>query len=317
MTLNTENPQSGNESQSISDEEVGGVAQKADDAPLRVSLQNLMTCRHQKNTTKELFWLVSLLMISILPALFSIWFGHSVIAWMWMMIWFFLFIIKLGQYSLCRPMGIFINERNLMSLSRLQIVAWTILIISALLVMVFVRLLNGIVDPFDIAIDWQIWAVLGLSASAAVGAPLINSSKGMKQPLPAPQSKGGKSAQKVSPSVEKAATAFNQSVQEVEQSRTGVLYGNPDPKDARFTDIFEGDELTNAMYIDIAKVQMFWFSIIAIAGYAILLLNFLLKSTPDELISFPVFSEGFVAILTVSHATYLGGKGFTQTPSTG
>lgn len=316
MTLNTENPQSGNKSLSIPEEDVAGVAQKTYDIPFQESLQNLKICRHQKNTTKELFWLVSLLVISILPALLGIWFGHPVMAWMWMMIWFFLFIIKLGQYSLCRPMGIFINERNLMSLSRLQIVAWTILIISALLIMVFVRLLSGTADPFNIAIDWHIWAVLGLSASAAVGAPLINSSKGMKQPLPAPESKGGKNVQKVSPSVEKAATAFNQSVKEVEQNRTGVLYGNPDPKDARFTDIFEGDELTNAMYIDIAKVQMFWFSIIAITGYACLLLNLLLKSTPDELI-FPVFSDGFVAILTVSHATYLGGKSFTQTPSTG
>lgn len=295
---------------------------------------------------------------------------HGVTFW-WIMAWVALvllisaFIYKLGEYNLCRPMGIFINERNVMSLSRMQIIAWTLVIVSALLVMVFVRLIYGEPDPFGIMIDWHIWAVLGLSASAAVGAPLINSTKSQTEPagtdektlnqaeaekdranndLKKKENEADSARKNKSENIQnldneiKAASiearnkqteaenlalypqavndiakTLKKSPAEVEKSRDGLLYGNTDPYEARFTDIFEGDELENATYIDISKVQMFWFSVIAIGGYTILVMNMFYANSPINLDSFPAFSDGFVAILAVSHATYLGGKSVTKT----
>ena len=260
-----------------------------------------------------------------------------VVAWVILMVLILWFIYLLGQYNLSRPMGIFINEQNIMSLSRMQIVAWTLVIVSALFVMVCVRLIYGEPDPFGIIIDWHVWAVLGLSASAAVGGPLINSGKSQKDPVPTDQQTvnlanmaaavaTGPDADKKKTeaanlaaypqSVNDAAKSFGQTPEEVEKSRDGILYGNTDPSEARFTDIFEGDELDNTMYIDISKVQMFWFSVIAIGGYAILVLGMLYGNSPVNLNALPYFSDGLVAILAVSHATYLGGKGFTKTKST-
>jgi hypothetical protein len=302
--------------------------------------------------------------ISSLPHSVTIWW---VAAWMAMVLLILAFICKLGEYNLCRPMGIFVNEQNVMSLSRMQIVAWTLVIVSALFVMVCVRLIYGEPDPFGVIIDWHVWAVLGLSASAAVGAPLINSGKSAKDPAPTDQQTvdranraasdaaveakkreqeatharsnrtpdaedletGAAAAQenarkkqeaaenlvRFSGPVNRTARLLNRNPEEVEKNRDGLLFGNPDPSAARFTDIFEGDELATAMYIDISKVQMFWFSVVAIGGYAILVLGMLYANNPVNLDSFPAFSDGFIAILTVSHAAYLGGKGITKTRS--
>lgn len=424
-----------------------------------------------------------------------------VYVWIGVVIALCIFIVLLGIYAFNHPLGIFINERNIMSLSRIQITLWTVIIVSALLIMVIVRFVYGEPDPFAIIIDWHVWAVLGLSATAAVGSPVINSGKSLKEPIPTESrsipdknrkfdqkgakaaaerateeakkaedqkakaekadreaeaarqemaaaeaakkqvakvqvlseklekarqeasatelavktleasavddtdaaaasgsleaagaarrnvvkasedvatlvkelaeerakaeavkdkaEKAGKTAEAArnaeaaaekahreadeqdtvaktakdtaeeaateaaktknvtySKSVSRAAQAFNQHEDDVEQARSGVLYGNKNPADARFSDIFEGDELDNAMYIDVSKMQMFWFTVIAIGGYAILVWGMFLNNSPVDLGSFPAFSDGLVAILAVSHATYLGGKGFTQTKST-
>lgn len=273
-------------------------------------------CSHKKSPTREFLWLSFILALLFIGVYIAFWFRLWVGAWIWAIAILLLFIRQLGINLLCKSWGIFINERNLMSLSRLQIVLWTIIIVSAYLVMVLARIYTRIDKPFDITMDWHLWAVLGLSLSAAVGGPLINSNKGMKQPSPPPKAIMGLSSE-YSPSVRKAAAAFQQNDNDVETTRVGILYVNPDPNDARFSDIFEGDELTNTMYIDIAKVQMFWFSLIAIAGYSIFLLNLFLNSDPLAMNAFPAFSDGFIAILTVSHAGYLGGKSVTQTPSSG
>jgi len=44
------------------------------------------------------------------------------------------FVVLLGQLINQRPLGILIGERNLMSLSRFQMVLWTIIVLSAYIV---------------------------------------------------------------------------------------------------------------------------------------------------------------------------------------
>ena len=244
------------------------------------------------------------------------------ICWAWLVLCFLLFIGYLGKVTIGRWMGIFISDRNVMSLSRMQIIAWTVLIISAFMTMVLVRIAAGTPDAFGIDIDWHLWALLGLSASAAVGAPLINSVKAAKEPAADPNAPAAAATTPAngngySPAVNRTATELNEDPGDIDENRKGVLYANKSVDDASFTDIFEGDELANTMYIDVTKVQMFWFSIIAITGYTIMILQMFLITAPADLKSFPVLTDGLIGILAVSHATYLGGKGFTQTKSTG
>ncbi len=286
-----------------------------------------------KTTLGQQAFLVCIVLLAFAVAYGLAYTGYSkIICWIWLIFMILVFIGCLGKCTLGRWAGIFINERNLMSLSRMQIVAWTVLIVSALLVMVLYRLAVTVTDPFDITIPQEIWAVLGLSATAAVGAPMINTIKSVKEPLKAPDSpeKEGTVSYKEAdpapqgktnnypPAVKRAAVLLREEPADIEANRKGILYANKSPADARFTDIFEGDELENVMYNDISKVQMFWFSVVAIGGYAILILSmFLNATTADQLIGFPAFSAGFTVILGVSHATYLGGKSYTQTKSTG
>lgn len=64
---------------------------------------------------------------------------------------FAVFCLFLGRWVNGRPLGIFVGDRNLMSLSRFQMVLWTVLILSAYLTMCLYRLRNGTPDPLAVA----------------------------------------------------------------------------------------------------------------------------------------------------------------------
>src|SRR6266404_4976771 len=94
-----------------------------------------------------------------------------------------IFFLATGKAITGRALGILINERKLMSLSRFQLVVWTGLIVSGFFVIALERIHSGAVaQPLAIGIDWQIWALLGISTASFVGTPLLNSSKKSKEP---------------------------------------------------------------------------------------------------------------------------------------
>ena len=106
-----------------------------------------------------------------------------------------------------------------------------------------------------------------------------------------------------------AATAriFGELEEEVDKNREGTLYANPDVSDARFTDMFEGEELKNTPYIDLAKVQMFFFTLVIALSYAVALY----KEIPNaalvsEGLSFPKVHEGMLALLGIHEVASYG-----------
>jgi hypothetical protein len=214
-----------------------------------------------------------------------------------------LMMIVLGISTTGRPLGILINERNLISLSRFQTVVWTIIILSAYLTFALVRIKmmaegKAISDPLGIQIDWQLWALLGISTTSLVGTPLILSTKKDKEPIPT--------------ATQKAAQTTNEPEQEIVANKQGILYANSKISDARLTDMFEGDELANTARIDLAKVQMFFFTIIAAVCLFVMVFK-LLTTDNSDLGHLPSLPEGFVAILGISHAGYLTSKGVSRT----
>ena len=117
--------------------------------------------------------------------------------------------------------------------------------------------------------------------------------------------------------IEKASKALKEPEAEIAANSQGVLYANADAKDAAFTDMFEGDEVGNTAYIDVSKVQMFFFTLIAVLSYGTVLFNWL--SGWQALLNpaaFPVLSAGLIAILGISHAGFLGSQSSTKTPTT-
>jgi hypothetical protein len=227
--------------------------------------------------------------------------GWSYVTLMGLMI---AFMIVLGLKICGRFAGILINDRNLMSLSRFQMILWTVLILSAFLTAAIERIhFGGTADALAIALDEKLWMLLGISTASLVGMPMVQSTKKVQQPHPE--------------AVEKAAKALDENETEIAANSQGVLYANPDAKDAAFTDMFEGDEVGNTAYIDVSKVQMFFFTLVAVLSYGTVLFNWL--SEWQSLLNpaaFPELNAGLIAILGISHAGFLGSQSTTKTPTT-
>lgn len=218
-------------------------------------------------------------------------------------------MIVLGKATTSSSLGILINERNVMSLARFQTAVWTVIILGAYMTFAMVRIkmmANGlpagspVADPLAIQMDWHLWALLGISTTSLVGAPLILSSKTTQTPS--------------ATATQQAAQMVNESPATLDANRQGTLYANAKLSDARITDLFEGDELINTARLDLAKVQMFYFTIIAALCFFVMVFNMLVggNSNLDHL---PLLPDGFVAVLGISHAGYLTSKGITRTQS--
>lgn len=201
------------------------------------------------------------------------------------------FIVIIGKCINGRATGILIDERKVMSLSRFQITIWTVIIVSAYFTIASARIYGGVEDPLAIAIDWRLWALLGISSTSLVGTPLILDSKKRKK---MDVKKIGKLRSDVT---------LNENVE-------GIVFVNKQVTDAKFSDMFEGDEAGNEDHVDMSKVQMFFFTIISALSYVVLLFNILDTSVPTSL---PILPEGLIALLTISHGAYLTNKTVNHT----
>lgn len=204
---------------------------------------------------------------------------------------FSVFCLFLGRWINGRPLGIFVGDRNLMSLSRFQMVLWTVLILSAYLTMCLYRLRNGSPDPLAVAMDWHLWALMGISTTSMVGSPLLLGNKTQKEADPN--------------AVKKAADQLNEEAADIKQNSAGVLYVNKSVNDASFADVFQGDEIGNTALIDVAKVQMFFFTFVSVLVYGSAIFQIFKGNNYSAL---PGFSDGLLALLGISHAGYLTSK---------
>ncbi len=213
-----------------------------------------------------------------------------------------LIVLVLGKAITGHWLGVLINERNVMSLSQFQLTGWTIVVLGAYFTYAVTRMRVGetitppIADPLAVGIDTNLWTLLGISTTSLVGSALILGTKKDKQPSPV--------------ALQKAATLTATSAG---SNNVGLLYVNPDKADAQFTDLFQGDEVGNTTHIDVAKVQMFFFTVIALFAFALMVARELRTGNVDLLTALPVLPTGLVALLGISHAGYLGGKTVTHT----
>lgn len=178
--------------------------------------------------------------------------------------------------------GLLIDERNKVSLSRLQWILWMLIVPTGFWAALMVNLVqNGyhLVDGkpvtysgFAIAIPAQLLQVLGISAISTVAAPMILSQK------PA-----------------------------TETGRANAVQANRDAGKAGWSELVKGDLQGTYRYLDLGKVQLLFFTLILVVGYAFTLYQ-LLHSTAIPFAGFPSFDAGIVALLGISHAGYLGAK---------
>lgn len=205
------------------------------------------------------------------------------------------YLLFLGRWITGRPLGVLINERNLMSLSRFQMVSWTVLLLSAFFAVALKRLTKvDAAQALNIGMNWRLWALMGISATSLVGTPLVLSTKTDQIP-----------DQKT---LTKAANALGEDENAIKQNSQGTLYSNPDIRDAALTDMFQGDEVGNTAYLDVSKVQMFYFTIIAVIAYACVLFKAISLGSGGDAFTMPNPSDALVGLLGISHAAYLTSK---------
>jgi len=89
-----------------------------------------------------------------------------------------------GQGVVGRWRGALIDERNKMSLFRLQMLLWTVVVVTGILAAALANIAGGQPSPLSIAIPAELWVLMGISTTSLVGSPLIRSPKLAETPEP-------------------------------------------------------------------------------------------------------------------------------------
>jgi hypothetical protein len=187
------------------------------------------------------------------------------------------------------PLGALTTRENRLSLSRLQLLVWTPIVLSAF--MVGAGFLMGVdrTRPPLPEYGWQIWALLGISLSTTAASAGLNQTK-REQP---------------------AAEAPN--------SAHGLLAFNTTADGPSVLDLFTGDEVGNEGQLDVSRFQQFLITALLFFIFVGLLVGQWWSVTPapwgdwakNEAI--PHLSETFIALLGISHAGYLAFKAVPKT----
>jgi hypothetical protein len=282
---------------------------------------------------------------------------------------------------------VLIDSRNKVSLSRLQITLWTVLVLSTYLTIALPRVSAmvgetpalGVDNALDIRFPEELIVAMGISAASFAGSSLIQSNKKGKQikvdarlSPDAAQARRDQAAEALKKAegtlldavkaegirkteldqakaalapgtvpqakVDMAETLWKAALLDVETATKdrdtkkaaletveseladilatqGLLHKNADPSEARWVDLFRGEEISNFKLVDMSKVQMLFFTVVIIAAYAAAIssvLRDLNSLRTSAFIAFPGFSESLNFLLGISHGTYLSVKTIDQ-----
>lgn len=241
------------------------------------------------------FIIFSLVIFGLAPFLFS---GYPRIAWLMTLLMLVIFCMGIGYTINGRFNGIFIDYRNRLSLSKLQALCWSILVLSALYTAAIIRIRNNIPSPLDIVLDKYLLAIMGISLTSLAATPAILNIK--------EDNKSSEfAAQQVSQTLNKPAEDIISS---------GKIFYFSSAKLASWLVLFRGEESTNAGSADIGKIQQFIITFILLAVYSVMLLQYFNPAIPQVktewswLSHFPLVSESMSWLLGISHAGYLAYK---------
>jgi hypothetical protein len=261
---------------------------------------------------------------------------------------FMLFIIGSIGISLNKGRGgVLIDPAtNMMSLSRLQIVLWTWVVLSAFVTVALARVGDSIsnsagycnpaqgqqegevtcADPLGVQLPPLLWTLMGISVTSAVASPLLKAGKAQRTEGDDQRRMREASKRKSRGEPDELATyrdaLKNRTRDDPELARDlrneGVLVKKSHWTLAKFSDVFMGEEVTNFMYVDVAKVQNLFFTVIAVTAYTVALaVEMSISGSIAGFFLFPDLPAGLMAVISISHGGYLTDKAFPHsTPET-
>ncbi|MDD1657801.1 MAG: hypothetical protein LUQ41_04990 [Methanomicrobiales archaeon] len=278
------------------------------------------------------------LVYAMLFALFSRDIARMQTIWTAVMILSLIFLMVLGVFISGRRLGILIDSRNRMSLSTFQTILWTVIILSAFFTVAAALVQKDRAgDAFNIALDQQLWTLMGISITTLAGTPLLKDVKStrtvafraLKEYV---RRNGERILRRIPqqtdiftptelPTLKNVDDLLNLSEARLrrvlERDHDGPLWiapAAPDTNEVSAIDMFRGDEVVNSHRVDLAKVQMFFFTVVGALSYMLALAGWMSNLTLEGDIAFPAISAGFIAILGISHAGFLGNTAIAQTP---
>ncbi|GAA0686091.1 hypothetical protein GCM10010193_44940 [Kitasatospora atroaurantiaca] len=178
--------------------------------------------------------------------------------------------VKIGRGLL----GILIDGRGRYSLTHLQIVLWTLVVLPLVAGIAIGRLVDGVTDALDFTLPAQVLGVLGIAIGSTVTSTVIKNNANVRR-------------------------------SDVVAASSWRLKDPP-----RLSQVFLVEEGPLAdRLIDVAKFQNFLVTVVLLVGYIGTAVSQLRHSAdPAAVTSLPDLSATFVTLLGISHAGYLTGK---------
>ncbi|HET6183686.1 MAG TPA: hypothetical protein VFA03_08830 [Acetobacteraceae bacterium] len=167
---------------------------------------------------------------------------------------------------------ILIDQRNKISLSRLQLVLWSLLVISAVTTFGMLNALWGSPKPLALNIPHELWILLGLSSASFVAAPMVLETK--------------------------AGTCLHTKA-EGEYAWWDIFYGD-DTGNADQVDFSKVQQF----FFTLVLIGVYTIAIGTVLAGA--------KPAQHPTMVFPALDPGFIGIMTVSQVAYIAYKALPQ-----
>lgn len=261
-----------------------------------------------------------------------------------------------------RWLGILIDARNKYSLSRLQMMLWTIIILSAFVAAVLANIqlkllvyVSGAVRPAQVIVapagrlvadallevgvltfseDGAIVAAEGVDLSQLDLAESLRDGQQIYVPIEGETSPNMAPTAEEDVSLSLATTPLSVVIPSevwlllgisttslvasplIKSQRRKRIVSNTSMSEAKFSDLFKGEQASDYLQLDLAKVQMFYFTLIVVVAYIIAVASMLIRSQ-NYISSLPTLDGGVIALLGVSHAGYLTNKAVPRSEGDG
>lgn len=137
----------------------------------------------------------------------------TLLAWIVIALLMALFGVVAGHGVTDCAQGVLIDDRHRLSLSRLQMLLWSVLVLSGYMAAALANIGRGAEKPLDVAIPSELLLAMGISTASLVAAPAALGYKARRNP--------------------------------------GQVESLPNARDARLADLFRGEETTDRDHLDL------------------------------------------------------------------
>jgi hypothetical protein len=235
------------------------------------------------------------ILILVFLVLLTVMFGHGITGRFWL--------------------GWMVNEQFRMSLSRLQMTLWTLVVLSGFLTAALANLASGYIrEALNIAIPPELWVTMGISTTSLVGSGLILTEKKKETTNEGEALRGMVEFGLLAEDADQATATAT-----VEAHTSGQLQRNTNPSQARLYDLVSGEEVGNFNVLDLTRLQNLFFTLVLVGAYAATLGNMFAGAAGSSgsaapITEFPALDASIVAMLGISAGGYLVGKATNKQP---